>query len=170
MIVLSFLLHLCYLRISCPSPCPQWLGGQVVRYLSSYLYISLFLFSLRCWLCGDSLGDPPFGANLPAISSVRASFGLRASGTCSSRVTYLAHVFIWSAEAQWPWQKPPFWPSMAGFTKWDKPSACPVCLGRHRHRVASCQATKMWNGKDSISTRTDTGVIGHWIFASFTLF
>ena len=56
-------------------------------------------------------------------------------------------------------RKPPFRPSMASFTKRDKLSACPVCLGRHRHHVASCQVTKVWNGKDSISTRTDTGRI-----------
>lgn len=41
----------------------------------------------------------------------------------------------------------------------DKLSACPVCLGRHRHHIASCQATKTWNGKEAISTRTASGRI-----------
>ena len=47
----------------------------------------------------------------------------------------------------------------AGSSRRDKLPACPVCLGRHRHRVASCQATKTWNGRDTICTRTDTGRI-----------
>ena len=47
----------------------------------------------------------------------------------------------------------------ASSSKRDKLPACPVCLGRHRHRVASCQTTKTWSGKDAISSRTDTGRI-----------
>ena len=41
----------------------------------------------------------------------------------------------------------------------DKLSACSICLGRHHHHLASCQATKMWNGKESISTQTASGRI-----------
>ena len=40
----------------------------------------------------------------------------------------------------------PFRTHAAGPSRRDKLPACPVCLGRHRHRVASCQATKTWNG------------------------
>lgn len=49
--------------------------------------------------------------------------------------------------------------SAPGATRHDKLPACPVCLGRNRHRVASCQATKMWNGKDTVSSRTSSGRI-----------
>ena len=39
-----------------------------------------------------------------------------------------------------------------GYNHQDKLSTCPICLGRHRHHVASCQATSMWNGNEAIST------------------
>ena len=53
----------------------------------------------------------------------------------------------------------PFRTHAAGPSRRDKLPACPVCLGRHRHRVVSCQATKTWNGRDTVCMRTDTGRI-----------
>ena len=47
----------------------------------------------------------------------------------------------------------------AGSSRQDKLPTCPVCLGRHRHCVASCQVTKTWNSRDTISTRMNTGRI-----------
>ena len=51
----------------------------------------------------------------------------------------------------------------AGSSRQDKLPTCPVCSGRHRHRVASCQGTKTWNGQDTICTRTDTRrILNKW--------
>ncbi|KAF9786296.1 hypothetical protein BJ322DRAFT_1058741 [Thelephora terrestris] len=37
--------------------------------------------------------------------------------------------------------------------------ACPICLGRHKHHPASCQATKMWNGSNARCSRAANGRI-----------
>lgn len=52
-----------------------------------------------------------------------------------------------------------FRPSTQGPNRRDRLSACPICLGRHRHHTASCQATKTWNGEKARCSRASNGRI-----------
>lgn len=52
-----------------------------------------------------------------------------------------------------------FRPTASSAYRQDKLPACPICLGRHRHHTTSCQATKTWNGKEPICTRSPSGRI-----------
>ena len=47
----------------------------------------------------------------------------------------------------------------SGSDRRDRLSACPICLGRHRHHTASCQATETWNGRKTICSRGTGGRI-----------
>ena len=56
-------------------------------------------------------------------------------------------------------RKPSFQASGSGPNRQDRLAACPICLGRHRHHIASCQATETWNGTKSLCSRTSNGRI-----------
>lgn len=52
-----------------------------------------------------------------------------------------------------------FCTSMSNMDQNDKLPTCPICLGRHRHCTASCQATKTWSGNKAICSRAISGRI-----------
>ena len=56
-------------------------------------------------------------------------------------------------------RKPSFQSAAPSTFRNDKLAACPICLGRHRHHIASCQAQETWNGKKAICTRSTSGRI-----------
>lgn len=56
-------------------------------------------------------------------------------------------------------RKPNLRPAAPSTFRNDKLAACPICLGRHRHHIASCQATETWNGKKVSCTRSTSGRI-----------
>lgn len=56
-------------------------------------------------------------------------------------------------------RKSSFRTSTLGSDRRDRLPACPICLGRHRHHTASCQATETWSGKKVICSRTSGGRI-----------
>ena len=56
-------------------------------------------------------------------------------------------------------EKRTFRPALPRPNRQDRLSACPICLGRHPHRTASCQATETWDGKKAICSRTTQGRI-----------
>ncbi|KAJ7467401.1 hypothetical protein B0H11DRAFT_1732815, partial [Mycena galericulata] len=39
----------------------------------------------------------------------------------------------------------------------DGLSTCAVCLGRHRHNVAACKSTKLWNGSTPARAKRNSG-------------
>ena len=56
-------------------------------------------------------------------------------------------------------RKPSFRATPSNSYRHDKLPACPICLGRHRHHTASCQASETWNGAKPICTRSASGRI-----------